>query len=82
MAGPFILGRGQTQFQIPTNAFLSVTRLTIESPVSGAIEMTAGGSPAESDSIAAGVTVLERRFGGVLLAVTNLGPETIRLTTE
>ena len=82
MAGPFLIARGEVQPQIPTNALLSVTRVIVDSAVNGRIEMTAGGSPSESTDIPAGNTVLERRFGGVFLAIKNLGAQTITVRTE
>jgi len=82
MAGPFDLRSGEVQPQIPTNAFFAATRVNVFSQIEGRVQMTAGGSPPETSDIPAGHTVLERNFGGVLLAIQNLGNAPITVFTE
>jgi hypothetical protein len=81
MAGPYRLGPTQEQDGIPTWAWPRNTVVSVDCTAGGFIEMTAGGSPGETDSVNPGHNEFSRGFGGVLLAVKNLTSDYITVTT-
>ncbi|MCU0535556.1 MAG: hypothetical protein MUD14_16825 [Hydrococcus sp. Prado102] len=82
MAGPFRLAPQEVQYNIPTWHWPHNTTVIVDAAVNGSVEMKAGGSPPETTSINPGNNQFSRSFGGVLLAVKNLSPADITVSTH
>jgi hypothetical protein len=82
MAGPYKIAPNAVAYEIPTWGFGRDTVVEVDATARGFVEMTAGGSPPESTSVAIGPNSFNRNFGGVFLAVKNLTPGEITVTTR
>jgi hypothetical protein len=82
MAGPYKLAPNAIQYEIPTMGFGDITVVEVDANVAGVVEMTAGASPSERDTVVRGRNSFNRNFGGVLLAIKNLTPGEITVTTR
>jgi hypothetical protein len=82
MAGPYQLAPNEMQKLIPTWPLGKRTKVIVDCQADGQFEMEAGGSAAEINTIRVGRQEFERDFAGAWLAVTNLTPKDITVTTE